>query len=53
MQFKVIDSKMKEIYFSPVKIDDKEETAEFNNTFWNTMNVIAYQNMALQQVRFA
>ena len=53
MQFKVIDSKMKEIYFNPTKVEDKVETVEFNNTFWNTMNVMAYQNIAIQQVKFA
>ena len=53
MQFKVIYSKMKEIYFNPTKVEDKVETVEFNNTFWNTMNVMAYQNIAIQQVKFA
>jgi len=53
MQFKSIDSKMKEIYFNPTTVEEKTETVEFNKTFWNTMNVVAYQNMAIQQVRFA
>lgn len=53
MQFKVIDSKMKEIYFNPTKVEDKTETVESNNLFWNRMNMLAYQNIAIQQVRFA
>lgn len=53
MQFKVIDSKMKEIYFNPTIVADKEETVEFNNNFWCKMNVVAYQNIAIQQVKFA
>ncbi len=53
MQFKVIDSKMKEIYFNPTMVEEKTETIEFNTNFWNTMNVLAAQNVAIQQVRFA
>ena len=53
MQFKQIDSKIKEIYFTPTKVEDKTETVEFNNTFWSTMRVMANQNIAIQQVRFA
>lgn len=51
MQFKFIDSKMKEIYFSPIKVES--ETVESDNVFWNTMNMLAYQNIAFQQVKFA
>ena len=53
MQFKVIDSKIKEIYFNPQIVSDEKEIADFNTTFWNTMNVVAYQNIAIQQVKFA
>lgn len=53
MQFKVIDSKMKEIYFNPTMVEEKTETVAFNNVFWNAMNVMAAQNVAIQQVRFA
>ena len=53
MQFKVIDSKMKEIYFNPTMVEEETETIEVNNVFWNTMNVLAAQNVAIQQVRFA
>lgn len=53
MQFKVIDSKIKEIYFNPTIVSDESETARFNNIFWNSMNVVAYQNIAIQQVKFA
>lgn len=51
MQFKFIDSKMKEIYFSPIKVES--ETVESDSVFWNTMNMLAYQNIAFQQVKFA
>ncbi len=53
MQFKQIDSKMKEIYFNPTMVEEKTETAAFNTVFWNAMNVMATQNVAIQQVRFA
>lgn len=53
MQFKVIDSKIKEIYFNPQIVSDEKEVAEFNNIFWNSMNVVAFQNIAIQQVKFA
>ncbi len=53
MQFNVIDSKMKEIYFNPTIVEDKTETLNFNHIFWNTMNVIANQNIAIQQICFA
>ena len=31
----------------------KRETKEFNNMFWEKMNVLAIQNISLQQIKMA
>ncbi len=51
MQFKVIDTKNKEMYFNSIKIvDDKENN---NNNFWNFVNGMAAQNKVYQNLIFA
>ncbi len=54
MQFKEIDSKIKEIYYTPILLKEKEEDLTFQNNFWNSMNMIAFQNMKnIQQLKTA
>ena len=53
MQTKVIDTRNKEVYFNPTVVEEQNEADTFVENFWSTMNMIAYQNIAIQQVKFA
>ena len=53
MQFKQIDCKMKEIYFNARPLKEEAEVIEARFTFWNSLNNIAINNMAIQQIKMA
>ncbi|MCD7878706.1 MAG: hypothetical protein LUG16_02090 [Candidatus Gastranaerophilales bacterium] len=52
MEFKTIDSKMKEIYYTP-QIITNEETEKSDFAFWNSMHIIAMQNITMQNIKMA
>ncbi len=49
--YKTIDTKIKEIYFEPHLIEEPIDTLESRFKFWNCLNVMAMQNMTLQQIK--
>ena len=51
MQSKIIDSKLKEIYYTAQPIKEEAEVLESRFNFWNTMNIVAMQNMSYQQMK--
>lgn len=53
MQYKLIDSKIKEIYFNAELISEEDEVVESRFLFWNNLNSIAIQNISIQQLKFA
>ncbi len=53
MQYKVIDCKIKEIYFNAVPIEESEEVTESRTLFWKSLNNLAVQNISMQQLRTA
>lgn len=53
MQYKVIDSKVKEIYFVPNIIEDDASVVESRDLFWATLNNLAVQNISMQQLKMA
>ncbi len=44
---KLINCKMKEIYFSPIEIKENPEEEKARCQFWHSMNIFAIQNMSL------
>ena len=52
MDYKVINSKMKEIYFTPRVIED-EEANKSDFTFWSSMQVLATTNISIQNLKMA
>ena len=50
-QYRTIDTKIKEIYFEAHLANEAEDTVESRTKFWTCLNVMAAQNMSLQQVR--
>ena len=53
MQFKQIDSKMKEIYFEAKLVQESEKVIESRYNFWNSMNIVAMNNMTIQRMKMA
>lgn len=53
MQTKIINCKMKEIYFTPVEMKEEPEIIESRCEFWNSMNMYALQNMSIVQMKRA
>ncbi len=51
MQFKFINSKYKEIYFTPAIVQEEENVLESNKVFFNNMQILAYQNMASHKLK--
>ncbi len=50
--YKTIDAKIKEVYFEPHLVEEPIATLESRFKFWNCLNVMAMQNMTLQQLKF-
>lgn len=53
VQTKLIDCKMKEIYYTPSRVEEDTEVTEYRTVFWNCMEVYALQNMNLVHVKRA
>ncbi|MCD7780016.1 MAG: hypothetical protein LUH05_05020 [Candidatus Gastranaerophilales bacterium] len=53
MEFKEINCKMKEIYYTPAPMKEDVESLKFQYKFWNSMNIIAMQNMTVQTMKMA
>ena len=53
MQYKVIDCKIKEIYFNLKPIQEEDSLVESRFLFWNSLNNLAVQNMSIQQIKLA
>lgn len=53
MQFKFIDTKMKEIYYNSVPLKEDNELVESRYNFWNSMNIIGIQNLSVHQVKIS
>ena len=53
MQYKQINCKMKEIYFNARPLKEDAEVIESRFTFWNSLNNLAINNMAIQQIKMA
>lgn len=53
MQTKLINCKMKEIYFTPVSLKEETEVVEARCEFWNSMNLYALQNMSIVKMKRA
>ena len=53
MQYKQIDCKIKEIYFNARPLKEEAEVIEARFVFWNSLNNLAINNMAIQQIRMA
>lgn len=51
MEFKAIDTKCKEIYFSPVMVEVVDENVDSSAAIWNALNSLAVQNLGVQRVR--
>ena len=49
--YKTIDAKIKEIYFEARPLKEPADTIESRYKFWNCLNVMAMQNMTLQQLK--
>ena len=49
MDYKVIDSKNKELYYNLPPMKESESILNARFEFWASMNNIAMQNMMLQQ----
>ena len=49
--YKTIDTKIKEIYFEAHPMKESMEAIESRYKFWNCLNVMAMQNMTLQQLK--
>ncbi len=52
MNFKTIDTKMKEIYINTARIETDDNEKRVSN-FWNSMNMVAITNMSMQQIKYA
>lgn len=52
MNFKTIDTKMKEIYINTSRIEADENEKRVSN-FWKSMNMVAITNMSMQQIKYA
>ncbi len=48
-----INCKMKEIYYSPTPIKERESDLKSRYEFWNSMNLYAMQNMSLLQMKMS
>jgi hypothetical protein len=53
MNYKVIDCKVKEIYFNAVPIQEAEEVVESRSLVWKSLNNLAMQNYSIQQIKRA
>lgn len=53
MEYKQIDCKFKEIYYTAKPIKEDAEVIESRFLFWNSLNNLAIKNMAIQQVKMA
>lgn len=53
MDFKVIDCKIKEIYFNAKPIQEDESLVESRFLFWKSLNNLAVQNISIQQIKMA
>ncbi len=53
MDYKVIDCKIKEIYFNAKPIEEDESIVESRSLFWNSLNNLAVQNISIQQLKMA
>ncbi len=49
--YKTIDTKIKEIYFEAHLVKESKNILEARYKFWNCLNVMAMQNMTLQQIK--
>ncbi len=50
-EYKTIDAKIKEVYFEAHLVKESRDTLESRYKFWNCLNVMAMQNMTLQQIK--
>ncbi|HIS88521.1 TPA: hypothetical protein IAA87_03745 [Candidatus Avigastranaerophilus faecigallinarum] len=53
MDYKVIDCKLKEIYFNAKPIEEDEAIVESRSLFWNSLKNLAVQNISIQQLKMA
>ena len=53
MDYKIIDCKIKEIYFNAKPIVEDEAIVESRFLFWNSLNNLAVQNISIQQIKMA
>lgn len=53
MDYKVIDCKIKEIYFNAKPIEEDEAIVESRSLFWNSLKNLAVQNISIQQLKMA
>jgi len=53
MQFKVIDSKVKEIYYISHTIEEEASVVESRDLFWASLNNLAVQNISMRQLKMA
>ncbi len=47
MTTKLINCKMKEIYFSPIELKENPEESKARFKFWYSMDLVGLQNMSL------
>lgn len=50
-EYRKIDTRMKEIYFEAHLVKEDRRTLESRFKFWNTLNIMAINNMSIQQIR--
>jgi len=50
-EYKTIDTKIREIYFEQHLLKEPQMAIESRYKFWNYLNVMAMQNMTLQQIK--
>lgn len=54
MNYKNIDTKMKEVYFDTKQIlNDDIESETYETNFWKSMDMIAIQNLTFQKLMAA
>ena len=53
MNTKVIDCKMKEIYYTQTCIKEDKNVIDARSEFWNSMNMAGIQTMSILQLKRA
>lgn len=53
MSAKLINCKMKEIYYSPIELKENPEESKARFTFWYSMDLVGLQNMSLLNLQRA